>query len=286
MKAEDLVIGNKYVPHAKSVCGDLESSVVWRRAKTLDQPYLYYTGVNSGKHMFNETYNPSGDYFLPSDVTPYVELKVGDPLPVELLERYREAGGEITHAGVWSKDNTPWEYLRRVGDITEYEGRKAIRTQGYYIDYNKMIEVMLNNKPTQVKQKTQTISRQGFKELYDIVCHGWRDTIVAIIDENKFSDTFEVSNDLILKAYKEADSAQKKVLNKYFTEPEEEFNASMLKVGEMMEVTDEGTFKGNVLIRAYNNIVNLNDVSDTWSTDCNWKGKKLEKGERVTIVAK
>lgn len=81
LTAKDLVVGNKYVPHSKSWNEDesLEDSVAWQKAQAKGQPYLYYVGVDedwghSPIPMFwYEMDEDSGDYFLPSDVTPYIE---------------------------------------------------------------------------------------------------------------------------------------------------------------------------------------------------------------------
>lgn len=76
LTAEDLVIGGKYVPHSKSWYEDetLEDSDAWRGAQDRGQSYLYYTGDDGGYYMFwYEMDEGNGDYFLPSDVTPYIE---------------------------------------------------------------------------------------------------------------------------------------------------------------------------------------------------------------------
>lgn len=87
LTAKDLIIGGKYVPHSKSWYEDetLEDSVAWRKAQANGQPYLYYVGVDEDWghsptpmfwHEYIEDDKDNGDYFLPSDVTPYVEPTV------------------------------------------------------------------------------------------------------------------------------------------------------------------------------------------------------------------
>jgi len=80
MKAEDLVIGNKYVPFRKTVpaysTGELSDSVIWKRAKG----WLYYVGTGelagTTYHTFSDSENsPVGDFFDPSDVAPYDEKR-------------------------------------------------------------------------------------------------------------------------------------------------------------------------------------------------------------------
>jgi hypothetical protein len=73
----ELIIGEKYVPHAKTA-GDkpLDGSICWKKALEKGQAYLYYTGIDCGKYCFDDTYTPGcidGDYFNPEDVTPYIK---------------------------------------------------------------------------------------------------------------------------------------------------------------------------------------------------------------------
>lgn len=72
---KDLVIGGKYVPHSKSVWGTIKESMELQKAKEIGQPYLFYLGKSdlSGSHTFGICLDKGGDFFLPSDVTPYVE---------------------------------------------------------------------------------------------------------------------------------------------------------------------------------------------------------------------
>ncbi len=78
LTAQDLVIGEKYIPIKKSVqdYGPLENSEVWHRALRKGQPYLFYKGICNQRHVFTEELGGNGDYFLPSDVVRYVEPSV------------------------------------------------------------------------------------------------------------------------------------------------------------------------------------------------------------------
>jgi len=73
MKETDLIVGNKYVPIAKTQgATNLEGSKVWRAARAKGQNYLYYVGSN----MFDiepDNTGPklSGEFFSPEDVVPY-----------------------------------------------------------------------------------------------------------------------------------------------------------------------------------------------------------------------
>lgn len=57
------------------------------------------------------------------------------------------------------------------------------------------------------------------------------------------------------------------------------FNASKLAIGEMME-----TKTGEIVIRSYNSIVSLTYPEQTWDTQATLSGRKLERGEYVTIT--
>ena len=82
MNNEDVKIGMKVVPHAKSGCGgfgtNLAYSVVWAKAQSIQQPYLFVTG-RSGCWLLNETYREGmimdGDFFQASDFKPYEEIR-------------------------------------------------------------------------------------------------------------------------------------------------------------------------------------------------------------------
>lgn len=77
LTAEDLVIGGKYVPHSKHTYNfsSLNRSTAWSQAVGKGQQYLFYTGKDDHGHSFWHEYPEDfhGDYFLPSDVTPYIE---------------------------------------------------------------------------------------------------------------------------------------------------------------------------------------------------------------------
>ena len=64
-------------------------------------------------------------------------------------------------------------------------------------------------------KNTQTIKREHLRELYKISCNNWKEEIanLALLSSK---DEIEVENGLINKAYDQADSSQRKVLDKYF----------------------------------------------------------------------
>jgi hypothetical protein len=85
-----LIVGEKYVPHSKNNGKErLESSSVWRHAKRKNQPFLYYTGAFGNDLCFDEnpySGKPAGDFFLPTDVTPYKETPTTFQVDVEFIK--------------------------------------------------------------------------------------------------------------------------------------------------------------------------------------------------------
>ena len=80
MRLEDVKVGMKVVPHSKSVWNTLDESEVWKKAKSIRQPYLYVCGFDyacydcqRGVVLKVDTDESYGDFFLASDFEPYVE---------------------------------------------------------------------------------------------------------------------------------------------------------------------------------------------------------------------
>lgn len=79
----DFKIGDKVVPHAKNGCGyaeDLNNEGNMKKAKEKSQPYLYIVRFNKEKDgdilvLSHSETATGGNYFLPTDVTLYVEPK-------------------------------------------------------------------------------------------------------------------------------------------------------------------------------------------------------------------
>lgn len=65
-------------------------------------------------------------------------------------------------------------------------------------------------------KKVQTITRLGLQELYKIACNNWKQEIANLVLFQS-GDKIEVEEDLIKKAFNEADQEKKILLQKYFT---------------------------------------------------------------------
>ena len=74
-----------------------------------------------------------------------------------------------------------------------------------------------------------------------------------------------------------------KLIKSWPDKKEFQFDSSMLKVGEMMELPD-----GSVLLRAYIGYISLNNPNFTWSInldgDPKFDGRKLQPGESITLI--
>ena len=83
MKKEDIIIGMRVVPHDKTMdkdyYGGLETSNVWKRAKEINQPYLYLIEYSEADHAYVLNYENKydGDFFNIEDFDPYVEVDNG-----------------------------------------------------------------------------------------------------------------------------------------------------------------------------------------------------------------
>jgi hypothetical protein len=78
MKDEDVKIGMKVVPYAKtsSIYAGLENSANWENAKEINQPFLYVADFDENRNNWILNYKSdtkNGDYFNACDFEPYVE---------------------------------------------------------------------------------------------------------------------------------------------------------------------------------------------------------------------
>jgi hypothetical protein len=87
-------------------------------------------------------------------------------------------------------------------------------------------EIKPTNMP--IAQLTQqTISRSNLKAIHSQVCSKWQAKIEDKLKENIFDETISVPKDLLIEAFKEADSDQTKLLLKYFYRPVESKEVTM-----------------------------------------------------------
>lgn len=185
LTAKDLVIGEKYVPHSKmNGDEDLQNhSAVWKLAQRKNQPFLYYTGIYNGNEFtFNDVYEGKvdGDFFLPEDMTPYVELskfKKGDVVKV------LSSGSSVNKVG-------------DVGVITEYynDGDFRVKVKGRpdYGNWMKGDQVELVKED---QSKSFEVEESFILAAHKAACSEWKLKI-----ESKFPDAFAQKMENIIKS--------------------------------------------------------------------------------------
>lgn len=87
-------------------------------------------------------------------------------------------------------------------------------------------EIKPTNMPT-AQLTQQTISRSDLKTVHSHVCSKWQAVIEDKLKENIFDESIFVPNDLLIKAFEEADSDQTKLLLRYFYQPLESKEVNM-----------------------------------------------------------
>ena len=81
MEREFISVGIKVIPHSKSYCGNLESSVNWNHAIMINQPYLFVSSIYPAYIVLDSIEGSNGgDYFLPEDFEPYIEESESDKM--------------------------------------------------------------------------------------------------------------------------------------------------------------------------------------------------------------
>ena len=74
MKLKHIKIGQKVVPHSKSKGSHFNSSC-WRKVKENKDPYLYVIRIDGNTIVLDDERDAElGDYFLPEDLEPYIEV--------------------------------------------------------------------------------------------------------------------------------------------------------------------------------------------------------------------
>lgn len=64
-----------------------------------------------------------------------------------------------------------------------------------------------------------------------------------------------------------------------------QFDSSMLKIGEMMQVDNTySDYGGHVLLMTFMGIISLTSPNYTWACEAELPGRKLGKGEVVTLI--
>jgi hypothetical protein len=222
-----LIVGNKYVPHQKTVqnWSGLSSCSEWQKAKKAKQPFLYYTGIHSGDHCFSfDPYNgrsAEGNYYNEQDVTPYndtvstVKLRKGNVVSAINLTVTSVCGRSFNFNVGRKIKSVKGETFQLEGDHDLWFYLKDFRradTRGFVTT-----EKLVNNKTnTNTVMTKYTVTRKQLSEIHPQVCSKWQGIIEETIKSDIFADSYEVAHPAVSKAFAEADSSQAKMLSKYF----------------------------------------------------------------------
>lgn len=131
-------IGEKVVPKSKTVVGDLESSVVWKSAQEMGQPFLYVSGIDSDDTFvcIDDIKKSGGDYFHRRDLVPYDEnsLEVG----MKVVPKNKSKGKHgLANSNVWKDANEKGQsyiYITRFdsGGVVVCDHRKGSHSGDYF----------------------------------------------------------------------------------------------------------------------------------------------------------
>lgn len=146
------------------------------------------------------------------------------------------------------------------------------------------------NPKEETKVSTQKITREALKEIFDVVCSTWKRKISEKLGKSDpFSNYIELTQAEVNDGYEATtDDVIRKLILKYLRY-EKEFNASMLKQGEIMVRPN-----GEHIMRIGNGVTVDKGI---WLTGTkkgyfinsenlsSFKGTKLEKGKNILVYA-
>jgi hypothetical protein len=131
---------------------------------------------------------------------------------------------------------------------------------------------------TEMKKATHTVTREQFKQGYELACSEWKEKLMKSVGQNLvLSDETTVSQELIEEMHRAAaNQRQKDFLNMLFPDPSL-INSNNLKVGEAMRIgKSEGEHTGKIILRTYDSLVDINQPRSTWSGNPGFIGTKVE----------
>lgn len=105
--------------------------------------------------------------------------------------------------------------------------------------------------------KTQSISKKNLKEIYSVICEGWQKKLTEKLLWSEGKEV-ELEDEFILKGWNEADTSQKKLIEKYFT------------INTPKKLMDK--------IKNFQSILDLSGKE--LEEVVPWKGSKLTKGQK------
>ena len=91
-----------------------------------------------------------------------------------------------------------------------YDSVGCMKDEECYDDYKQITVEQLKNKYSIMK--TQTITREQLKQIYDVACSSWQTKINEIGKQNPYSTNIEFTDEFVKGMFKAANESQKEVL--------------------------------------------------------------------------
>lgn len=123
------------------------------------------------------------------------------------------------------------------------------------------------------------LTPEDAQSIIEIACSTWKNKLAkkwaTDIVLNKVT---EISEDFYKEMRKACTPDQHISFDRIFGKDEKEFTSQDLKVGEYMEITEEGKFKGTIITKIYggNIFVDIKNPNLTWGVNPAFKGRKVE----------
>jgi len=133
--------------------------------------------------------------------------------------------------------------------------------------------------------KTRRLTRSNFKRIHDVACTDWKSYLEVEFKDLLFKDEVVVSEPFYNKMRKAATTSQNTLLDEIFGKDDNSIMAKDLKCGEAMKLT-ETIYKDMVVIKTYDSVVLIKDVSITWEKESNLRGIKCPSGTKLEIITK
>ena len=173
--------------------------------KTTKKSYLKDMSNTKTKYRIKTSKELANDYITDCDG----DYLVGDKI-------WFNTGGMSHLYGVELTDSEACQILSLDKDDNvrlDLQNGPAGKDNHWLFTRGMITEIKTTKKSKDMKETTQTISRQGLESIYNVACDNWKDKIAVDITADKpFAKEYEISNDYISKMFKASSAEQKAVL--------------------------------------------------------------------------
>jgi hypothetical protein len=120
----------------------------------------------------------------------------------------------------------------------------------------------------EVMKKTHTVTRAQLKEIWDVACTAWRDTIIHYANRSAFKDTIELTDNEVNAMFAASNNIQTPILEGIFGKQTAEIDLSTGEVDGKTLFDNNGRLnKALICVRAGGNYQNIAFILNT---DYNW----------------